>query len=635
VSLAAPDQLEHMGDQPQPRAAETSAPPRAVPALSDPAWSLPCLAAVAGLAAVLMVWCLARNGYANTYYSSAVYAASRSWSAFGFGALDLSGFVSVDKTPLSIWMMALSARLFGFGPLSMLLPNAICGVASVLVLHNVVKRSLGPRVAIVAALVLAISPVMVVVSRFNNPDALLVLLLICAAWAATRALEFGRTRDLVLCGVLLGLAFNTKMLQAYLVVPGLALAFFAAAPGPPRRRLAQLEIAGAVMFAVSFAWVAAVTLVPAAHRPWVGDTTTNSWWQLIFGANGVARVTAGVTASSPGGSLGILRLFNPQNGGQIAWLMPLAGLGLVSGLWLTRGAHRRDPRRAAFLLWGVWAVVHFVLFSLVINLFHPYYTSALAPAVAVLAASALVMFWDRLSSSRAIAAIAAATLLGSVGLAVVLLQRTRFLPWLPWMLAALAVGAAGGGLALTRISSSRRLLRGAVAVVGLTSLLAGPGAFAMATVERRLGGVDPTGGPAALASSASQGRAAGEVALEGYLAAHRGKTKYLVAVGGSAVAAPLILSTRQPVITMGGFAGTDPAPTATQLRELVMTMKVRFVLIPDGATAAGESSAAVGLGGDRARATWVATNCTALRLAPVITTSQGATRERLWDCAPS
>jgi 4-amino-4-deoxy-L-arabinose transferase-like glycosyltransferase len=191
-------------------------------------------------------------------------------------------------------------------------------------------------------------------SRFNNPDALLVLLEVAAAWALVRVLQSGRTRDMLLCGLFVGLAFNVKMLQAYLIVPGLALALLVAGRGTIRRRLAQLLAGGVAMFVVSFAWYGTMMLIPAAQRPWVGDTTDNSWFSLIFGANGLNRVSS--EGNGPGGgatfggAAGSLRLFNSIVGGQIAWLPPLALLGLVLGLWSTRRAPRTDLRRSAYLL---------------------------------------------------------------------------------------------------------------------------------------------------------------------------------------------------------------------------------------------------------------------------------------------
>jgi 4-amino-4-deoxy-L-arabinose transferase-like glycosyltransferase len=480
---------------------------------ADPAWSRPLLWLVGLLTGALTLWGLTRNGYANTYYAEAAQAASRSWWAWLSNSVDTSGLVSLDKGPLSNMLMGLSGRLFGFSSFSMLLPEALCGIASVLLLHNIVRRTLGHRAALLAALMLALTPIFVAISRFNNPDPLLVLCEIAAAWALVRALESGRTRHLLLCGLFIGLAFNVKMLAAYLVVPGLALAFMIAGKGSVRRRVAQLAAGGGAMLAVSFVWYGAMMLVPAAHRPFVGDTTDNSWFSLIFGANGLSRVSgngaAGGVGRAPGGTgtfggaSGFTRLFNPIVGGQISWLLPLALLGLLLGLWARRRTPRTDAARSAYILWGSWGVVSGAIFSLSEGIFHPYYTTALAPAVAVLAAGGLVEMWDRARRSIAGAAALGVVAIGTAVWAAVLLARASgFVPWLAPTAIVLAA-LAGGALLLARVESVRRphapslrVLLPFAAVAGLVGVLAGPASYAIATVGDTLSGGNPLAGPA-------------------------------------------------------------------------------------------------------------------------------------------
>ena len=423
-------------------------------------------------------------------------------------SVDTSGLESLDKGPLSNMLMGLSGRLFGFSSFSMLLPEALCGIASVLLLHNVVRRTLGHRAALLAASMLALTPIFVAMSRFNNPDPLLVLCEIAAAWALVRALKSGRTRHLLLCGLFVGLAFNVKMLAAYLIVPGLALAFVIAGKGSVRRRVAQLAAGGGAMLAVSFAWYGAMMLVPAAHRPFVGDTTDNSWFSLIFGANGLSRVSGsgggGPTgAGTFGGAPGFIRLFNPIVGGQISWLLPLALLGLLLGLWARRRAPRTDAARSAYILWGGWGVVSWAIFSFSEGIFHPYYTTALAPAVAVLAAGGLIEMWDLARRSIAWAATLGVVAIGTAVWAAVLLARAGgFVPWLAPTAIVLAA-LAGGALLLARVESVRRphapslrVLLPFAAVAGLVGVLAGPAAYAIATVGNTLTGGNPLAGPA-------------------------------------------------------------------------------------------------------------------------------------------
>jgi 4-amino-4-deoxy-L-arabinose transferase-like glycosyltransferase len=485
---------------------------------ADPAWSRPLLWLVALLAGALTFWGLTRNGYANTYYAEAAQAASRSWKAWLTNALDTSGSDSLDKGPLSNMLMGLSGRLFGFSGASVLAPEALCGVGAVLLLHDTVKRALGHRAAILAALILALTPIFVAMSRFDNPDALLVLLEVGSAWALVRALQSGRTRYVLLCGVFVGLAFNVKMLQAYLIVPGLAATLLIAGQGTPRRRIAQLLGGGISMLAVSFAWYGTMMLIPVADRPWVGDTTDNSWFSLIFEANGLSRVSG--AGSGPGGGVnfggaaGPLRLFNSIVGGQIAWLLPLAALGLALGLWANRHAARTDLRRSAYLLWGGWAVVSWVVFSFSTGIFHPYYTTALAPAVAVLAAGGLVVMWDRSRSSVAWAVVLVASLIGSAALAAMLLDRAAgFVPFLAPTVMVVAVLAACV-LLLARVPALgsapiRNRIALAAATAGLVAMLAGPSAYSVATVGKALSGGDPLAGPASAESGLGGGPGGG------------------------------------------------------------------------------------------------------------------------------
>lgn len=472
---------------------------------ADPAWERPALWLVALLAGALAFWGLARNGYANTYYAEAAQAASRSWTAWLTNAVDVSGSDSLDKGPLSNMLMGLSGRVLGFSSFSMLAPEALCGVGAVLVLHNTVKRALGHRAAILAALMLALTPINVAMSRFDNPDALLVLLEVSAAWALVRALQSGRTRHVLLCGVLVGLAFNVKMLQAYLIVPGLAVTLSIAGQGTVRRRIGQLLAGGAAMLAVSFAWYGTMMLIPAANRPWVGDTTDNSWFSLIFGANGLSRVSGESNGpgggASFGGAAGPLRLFNSIVGGQIAWLLPLALVGLALGLWTYGRTSRTDLRRSAYLLWGGWAVVSWAVFSFSTGIFHPYYTTALAPAVAVLAAGGLIVMWDRSRASVGWTLALAASLIGTAALAAVLLNRAKgFVPFLAPAAMAVAVLAACV-LLLARLApvlgsrATPNRLALAAAAAGLMAMLAGPTAYSIATVGKTLGGGDPLAGP--------------------------------------------------------------------------------------------------------------------------------------------
>ena len=316
---------------------------------SDPAWVRPGLLLVLACAAALCLWDLTASGYSNTYYAAAARAGSESWKAWFFGSLDPGSFITVDKPPLSLWLMGLSARVLGFSSFSVLLPQALCTIGAVALLYATVRRVFGPAAGVFAAALLAITPVTVAIGRVDNPDALLVLLMVASAWAVVRALDGGRTRFLVLAGVFVGLAFMTKMLQGWMIVPALAIAYLVGAPVGVGRRLWQLAVAGVAMVVASAAWPVAVSLWPASSRPYIGGSTDGSVWDLILGYNGFGRILGetgggGGQGASFGGAAGIWRMFNEQVGGQVAWTIPLAVVGLVAGLWLTRrGPSPRAP----------------------------------------------------------------------------------------------------------------------------------------------------------------------------------------------------------------------------------------------------------------------------------------------------
>ena len=324
---------------------------------TDPRWARPALLGLLALTALLYLWDLTRNGWANDFYAAAVQAGTKSWKAFFFGSFDSSNFITVDKTPASLWVMELSGRIFGFSQWSMLVPQALEGVASVGLLYAAVRRWFGPPAGLVAGLVLALTPVAALMFRFNNPDALLVLLMTAAAYALVRAIENGRTRWLVFCGVLLGFAFLAKMLQAFLVVPGFAIAYlWAGAPRAWPRRLWQTAAMGAGIIVGAGWWILIAELTPAADRPYFGGSTDNNILQLAIGYNGLGRLDGnetgsigggGAQGSGFGGATGLLRLFHSEFGGQISWLLPAAliclaamAVGVAAG-----GAHRPDPGR--------------------------------------------------------------------------------------------------------------------------------------------------------------------------------------------------------------------------------------------------------------------------------------------------
>jgi 4-amino-4-deoxy-L-arabinose transferase-like glycosyltransferase len=552
------------------------------------------LLAVVALAAVLCLWNLTISGYSNEYYAAAAKAGSESWTAWFFGSLDPGSFITVDKPPLSLWLMGLSARVFGFSSFSILLPQALCTIAAVGLLYATVRRVFGSAAALAAGTALAIMPVTVAIGRVNNPDALLVLLMVGAAYLLVRALESGRTKHLVWCGLLVGLAFMTKMLQGWMIVPALGAAYLLAGPPALGARIRQLALAGAAMVAASAAWPVAVSLWPGS-RPYIGGSTDGSVWDLILGYNGFGRLTGGEggggQGASFGGAPGLWRMFDEQVGGQIAWLLPLAAAGLLAGLWLARGAPRTDRRRAAWVLFGVWALVHIAVFSTQRGIFHPYYVSALAPAVAALSGAGLVALWSWTRRSWAGLAALDVALVATAWVALELLGRTPdYAPALRTAIPiALAVALFGSiGLRMPELFGRRTLAVAAVA--GAIALSAGPAAYSAANLGRALDGNNVIAGPSSIGGG--MGGMGGGVSDEliAYLQEHQGGAKYLVAASGSQTTAPIIVSTGEAVVTIGGFGGRDPAPTVEQLAQMVADGELKYVLLGGDRGPGGGSS---------------------------------------------
>jgi 4-amino-4-deoxy-L-arabinose transferase-like glycosyltransferase len=466
--------------------------------------------------AVAYLWDLSASGYANSFYAAAVQAGTKSWKAFFFGSLDSSNFITVDKPPASLWVMELSGRIFGFSSLSMLVPEALMGVATVALVYAAVRRWHGPGAGLVAGLVMAITPVAALMFRFNNPDALLVMLLTAAAFCVTRALEKARTKWLMAAGIMIGFGFLAKMGEALLVVPAFALAYGVAAPTSLRRRLAQLAAAGVAMAVSAGWWVLIVALWPAGSRPMIDGSPTNSILNLILEYNGIGRIvgnSGGPGGGSPfSGAAGILRLFNSLMGGQASWLLPAALMALVGGMALTLRATRTDRARAALIIWGGWLVVAGAVFSLSQGVVHTYYTVALAPPIAALVGIGVAQLWAARHALWAHCAAAAGVIVTAVW-AIVLLDRSP--SWEGWLRPTIAVAAAVAvaGLAISWAGAGRTpwakwKKRGTVVAksAGAVACLAGPLAFTLQTVSTAHTGSVPSAGPSTSGAGGGLGR---------------------------------------------------------------------------------------------------------------------------------
>lgn len=486
----------------------------------DPHWVRPALLGLLAATAVLYLWGLGASGWANAFYSAAVQAGSQSWKAFFFGSSDAANFITVDKPPMSLWPMALSVRLFGLSSWSILAPQALMGAATAGVLYATVRRRFSPLGGLLAGAAFALTPVATLMFRFNNPDALLVLLLTLGAYGLVRAIETASTRWLLFTGAVFGFAFLTKTLAAFLILPAFAVIYLVVAPTGLWRRVRQTLLAGAALLVAGGWWVAVVELLPASARPYVGGSQDNSFLSLTFGYNGLGRVDGNERGSVGGGArlpagldlpggaarggrgwgqTGLTRLFGSDIGGQIAWLMPAALILLVVGLWATRRYARTDTARAAFLVWGGWLLSTALVFSFMSGIFHQYYTVALAPAVAALVGMGVDGLWrarHRLPAALVLSGTLAVTALW----AFVLLGRSSdFLPWLRWAVLLGGLAAAGalvwGQVAGRTSGRSGARIASVAGLVGLAAAFGGPAAYAVDTVATPHNGSIVTAGP--------------------------------------------------------------------------------------------------------------------------------------------
>ena len=470
------------------------APPRAAARCPFPSWA--CLLLLSG---VLNLWALTRNGWANQYYSAAVRSMSSSWHNFLFGSFDPSGLMTVDKPPLALWVQALSARVFGFHPLSILAPQALMGVATVALVYDLTRRMWGRTAGFVAGLVLALTPITVAISRHNNPDALLALCCVGALWFLVRALQDGRTRWIVLAGVSVGLGFETKMGAALLVVPAIVAAWLWVAPRGRLAALRQLLAGGAAMVVVGGAWPLLMALTPASSRPWISGTSDNSILSLILNYNGLGRLDG--QAGGPqnmggggpgggttfGGASGPLRLLNDGLGGQAGWLLGFALVAMVALLVATR-LRRADARTGWLMAAGGMFLTTAVAFSFAQGIFHPYYVAQLAPFTAALVGAGSGWF---LSRHRAAGALAAAALAAGVVTELLVLHNVPGqLTWLP------AVLIAAGAVIAVALVAVRGRWRGALLAAALGLLLLAPASWAVQTLGHATEGTFPAGGPA-------------------------------------------------------------------------------------------------------------------------------------------
>ncbi|MCZ1003087.1 glycosyltransferase family 39 protein [Streptomyces mirabilis] len=652
----------------------------------DPRWTRPALWAILLAATALYAWNITSIS-GNSFYNAAVYSGTKSWKAFFFGALDSGSFITVDKPPFALWVMGLSARAFGFGAWQLALPMVAVGTGSVALLHRMVKRDFGPVAATVAASALALTPITVAINRDTNPDPILVFLMLLGAAGLLKAVRTGRLMPLVWSAVAIGFAFNTKMMQAYVVLPAFFLVYLWAAHGSLGRRIRHLAVATVALVVSSAWWMVVVDLIPASSRPYIGGSTDNTVWDLVIGYNGFGRIfgasssvgSAGNGASF-GGSAGVHRLFNEIMGGQISWLIPFATIALIAG-WILRGrAPRTDARRAALMLWGGWFVLHYLTFALAEGTFHPYYVTAMAPGIAALAgAGGVTLYRAFREGSAAMGRPCSSGVEAWGGLGPACRRRGQ---------CGLGDRAAPAGLGLRhavhrrgdrrrrrgrgrgprparRTLHAARGLIGFAALAAVVALLAGPAAYSVSAATSATNGTNPTAGPSTgggmggmggvgrfesyewyrrpvhgctpsgggsapsgtdtrpsgsetgdsgTGSDRTGGGQAGGGQMGGggtrvssamitYLKKHQDGAIWLLAVATDQTASSIILESGQPVISMGGWSGSDNAMTLAKLKSLVKSGKLHYIIVSgDG-----------GQGTNSEIATWVKAHGTAVK----------------------
>ncbi len=621
-----------------------------------------------GGTAVLYLWNLAASGWANAYYSAAAMAGAQDWLAWLFGSFDAGNALTVDKTPAALWVMGLSVRLFGLSSWSILVPQALMGVAAVGLLYATARRAVGPLGAFIAAGVFALTPVAALMFRFDNPDALLVLLLVVAAYATVRGIETGSTRWLVIAGVAVGFGFLAKMLQAFLVIPALTAVVLVASPVSIGRRLRQAAIAAIAVILSSGWYIALVELWPADARPFIGGSQTNSIIELLFGYNGFGRITGNEVGRVGGGGpfsdgAGLWRLFDGEVATEISWLLPLALITGLVLLWARARTPRTDPIRAQTMLWLGWLLVTGLVFSLMQGIFHEYYTVALAPAIGALVGLGFAVAWRERERYPAVVAVAASIAVFASALWTAYMLTTLAPGWIPWLAPVIVIGGIVaavlivGATVLRRDDLGRVAFVAAVLVTVLTPMIASvataaephTGAIPTAAPDPQGGfGGGPGGGafPRGFGNGgfsqgpqfAPPGSGAGGTGFGGppqfgarpfggggggrsggpgglldasnadpavvqALQVDAIRYRWTAATTGSNNAAGLALASRTSVMSIGGFNGTDPAPTLEQFQAYVQQGLIHYYV---GGSDAGGFRGAIGGSQDAAEiAAWV------------------------------
>lgn len=569
---------------------------------SNPRWERPALLSLLGVTTLLYCWGLDINGWANAYYSAAAMSGAEDWTAFFYGSSDPANAITVDKPPMSIWVMALSVRLFGLNSWSLLLPQALMGVTTVFLLYAVVRKRFGASAALLTAAFMAVTPVSTVMFRYNNPDALLILIMVTITHFVLKSIYEQNPKWLVLAGALVGAGFLTKQLQVGLILPALAVTYLAFAPAVWTKRVLHLMTAGAAAVIAGGWWLLLVQIADPSTRPFIGGSRDNSSLELALGYNGLGRLTGEDATRTLSGSAaklaenpepGFTRFLQPQFSGQFGWFIPFAVAGLVfTGIYLSRSAASKGER-ALMLFSAVWLISACSVVAYMSGILHPYYSLAAVPPLSILASVGYINLAKRRNEIRG-RLVMAATAVASLLIAFITASRSILeFPFFPLFLA-----ITGGIIIALQLLPPPSAAIGKLSIVLLlATILIGPALWSLNTVVNPHVGAGVIAGPGVFGVRSDhpdrdkwpvdlpagvEVLVYGDIAPPGYVEQVRqapSDITWPAATVGAQTAANLQLPSGRSVLPIGGWDGTDPYPTLTTFQKWVAEGRVGSLLI--------------------------------------------------------
>lgn len=597
------------------------------------------LVAILILASLLYGWNIWKAGSANSFYTSAIISMSESWKNFWYGSFDPAGFITVDKPPVSLWFMVIFVKIFGLHGWSIVISSVLFSLGSIFLIYKMVKPYFGAMAARLAAFLMTLTPIVVADARTNNMDATLVFFLLLASFVLQKAVKKHSLWLVSLAFALIGIGFNIKMLQAFMILPAMYIFYWLASKDNWKRTLRGSLLATVFLIVFTLAWPLAVDSVNKNNRPYIGSSSDNSVLNLAFGYNGTQRLLGQTTgtggtftgmgnskkggnhskATAPQGrknlqkrgrnistkgkfngsakhnngggngifnvgTAGITRLFQTALGQQISWYLPLAIFGLILA-YLTAYERQKkwwqlNRRQEQLIFWAEWLIPVAGFFSIA-SFFHPYYTIMLAPPIAVLAAVGISSFIESLGTSD----------IGRKGY---------------WIKGLMAAGITTNGLLQAFFVWEYSILAGIVVVVvsvivsaliiyhrlnnkvsiltGLVVLLFIPAFWSLTPTIAAESAAIPTSGPSLLSKNNQNsnpiGNSSVNTKLLKYLNKHNGsKVKYLFATTDSNTAAPYIIKTKKAVMAIGGYNGTDNAISLKKFKRLVKLGEIKYFYI--------------------------------------------------------